>query len=346
MLTMPQQIADRIGYTAPDAATVDLDPCAICGGLTSHGAPVDDVCGSLTTDLTSFRAPDSAHVCDGCILVRGRAVNPPTRESGWFCNFSHFIDADRYENASKGEKPRILAWLRGEKRGPWACVIADTGQKHLVCYAPINPPGSRGRVRFEEADVALPSEDGWRIVDDLVALLTAGATKEEIETGRYSARAHALCGDAVQAFERTHGRLRGGAWLSLALWLAQRDEATVQARLEAEKQAKAAKKAKPARARKAASDGGGRGDEGADPVAPGGDAFGVPAGLPADDGSEHVGALADHPGPDASGGEADEELRRVGDQGAAPTPDSTTGQLGLFGAAGAEPRRARGRRVA
>lgn len=307
--------------------------CAICASFTATGVPLADVCGSLTTDLGSFRAPQSEWACEGCALVRGRSAHPPGRASGWYCNFSHFVDEQRIENASKGEKPRILAWLRGPKRGTWSCAIADTGQKHVVCYAPINL-GGRGRVRFEEVEVALPAADDWAIVDDATALLTAGATKEEMGTGDYTARAWTLCGDAVRAFEARWGALRGGAWFALVLWLSQRDEAEVAVRLAAEAASKKTKK-------KARTSGTGRNQERAvaDPV--GRDAAGVPEGVPPDATGEGTGALANHPGPDADRGSHQPQCGRVGDVCSASIADPKLGQLDLFAAAGAVEPRAR-----
>jgi hypothetical protein len=331
-MTFSTLLATRLTISTGEPLEPPFARCAICGGeCPGRSHDIDDVCGSLTTDLSSFRAPSSRDVCPGCALVRGRSQNPPGRASGWYCNFSHFIDADRYENASKGEKPRILAWLRGPKRAPWSCAIADTGQKHIVCYAPLNL-GGRGRVRFEEADVALPDEAGWKIVDDLVTLLTAGATKEEIETGRYTARAYALCGESLRVFEREFGRLRGSAWFGLALWLSQRDEAAVAGRLEREKATKA-KKTSGKKPRKVV-EGGEREAAGGDPNEAGGDGLGVSPGLPPDVWGEHAGTLANHLGPDVPGIAADQERGRVGHEGHATAPDPATGQLGLFGAAG------------
>jgi len=320
-------------------STPDDEPaerqCAICASFTAAGVPLDDVCGSLTTDLGSFRAPQSQWACEGCALVRGRSAHPPGRESGWYCNFSHFVDADRIENASKGEKPRILAWLRGTKRAPWSCAIADTGQKHVVCYAPINL-GGRGRVRFEEAEVALPSADGWAIVDDAVALLTAGATKEEMGTGDYTARAWTLCGDAVRAFEDRWGAMRGGSWFAMVLWLSQRNEADVAVRLAAEAASKKTKKARTS----------GRNQERAATHTVGRNVVGVPEGVPSDATGEGVGALEGGLGPNADRSTDQPQCGRVGDIGSASIADPKPRQLDMFSTVGVVEPRARTRRVA
>jgi len=128
------------------------------------------------------------------------------------------------------------------KSGAWFAAIADTGQKHVLPWTPMNfagHGGSRGTVRFEEQNVRLGSFD---LVDAMCGLLTAGATKDELASGHYTPRAWQLAQSEIEAFEESHGRpLRGGAWFSLSVWLAQRDEEAVQARMAAEKEQRAAK---------------------------------------------------------------------------------------------------------
>lgn len=165
-------------------------------------------------------------------------------------NFSHLFDAGAVQpwvTASKGEKPVIRNFLQSQKRGAWFAAVADSGQKHVAPFAPVNPTGSRGGViLFEEAEIVVPGggAPGWAIVDATAALLTAGATKEEVGRGDYGPRSWQLCGPQVRAYEAAWGaRQRGSAWFSLALWLAQRDEAEVAERMEREKVERAEKKA-------------------------------------------------------------------------------------------------------
>lgn len=143
---------------------------------------------------------------------------------------------------SKGQKPEIRAWLRRPHKGPWFAAIADTGQKHVLPWTPVNYSAARGRARFEEREFALPDERRFALLDDLEALLTAGATKEETQTGDYSPSTWIRCGALLEAFEAKWSTERASVWWDLAVWLSQRDEARVAERIEAEKAAaKAAK---------------------------------------------------------------------------------------------------------
>lgn len=394
MKSATQLLTERIaslGIVATDARAIDHteEPCAICGGPSTRGVPIDEFISDSLTDQNTFRCPASAHVCVSCAFVRARlsqvpgrlpkpcdrcdgtGIEPepsasvkvakrPKRKPGEACekcdgskvkesggrygNFSHFLDEDRLENATKGEKPRVLSWLRGPKVGWWFCVVADSGQKHLVPYAPLNPPGSAGRIRFEEQELALPRDPAaWSIVDDACALLTAGATKEEISTGIYSARAHELCGvDALRVFEARHGGQRGGAWFALVLWLSQRDEEAVQRRLAAEVETKqAAKAAKGAKRGKAERHGQGTAEDAA-----GRDAARSAEGVPPDVGRQDARALEDPARSDGERGEVERERGRVGDADRKVTPDRSAWQLSLFDAARALELRPRAKRVA
>lgn len=292
--------------------------CDRCNGTGIEPAPG---AGVKVAKRPKRKPGEVCEKCDGTKLKEG---------GGRFGNFSHFMDAERYENASKGEKPRILSWLRGAKVGAWFCTIADSGQKHLLPYAPVNPPGARGRVRFEEQEVSLPGVAGFTIVDAMTELLTMGATKEELETGSYSARAWSLCGDGLRAFETEHGGGRGGAWFALAVWLAQRDEERVAARMTEEKEAK--------------KNGARRSKERAVADAVGGDAVGVSARVPGDVAGEGVGALAHPARQDADQRTHIEKRGRVGKRDGAAPPDPKPGQLDMFGTVGTvvvRPRRGR-----
>lgn len=338
------------------AGAVDLPPgerCWLCAGEASRGVPVDDWMGANFTGQNRARSPRSTHVCEACVYIAARSSYVPGRppkegkkEGGNFRNYSHLHERGwtsppfgddgtvcaGYVNASKGEKPLIRDFLRREHSGEWFAAIADSGQKHVIPWAPWNAPGMRGVVLFEELLVSLPDADGWRMVDDMASLLTAGATKDELESGALTARAWELCGDALADFEERHGPRRHSGWYSLALWLAQRDEAAVQERLAAEKAAKKEKKASgEGRTRKAA-----HADRGGDAGAAGG----VPR-KPRRERAEALGSAADA-APVSSPHEPD--AGGVGDVNVPAPAAADAEQLGLFGSGGPSGPRPRARK--
>jgi len=225
--------------------------CWVCGGVTSTGMHWRKWSGSNFVGQNRVRAPQSEWVCPACVYfasrtspVPGRPPKPGNKHGGNYRNYSHMFDANSYVNASKGEKPAILAWLQRPHKGPWFAAIAESGQKHVLLWAPVNPGRGRGRIRFEEQTIELPDKHGWSVVPQLCDLLTAGATKASVKTGDYTPREWELCGHRLTTFEARWSYLRGGGWFDLALWLAQRDEEKTATRQVAEKEKKRGRKAK------------------------------------------------------------------------------------------------------
>jgi len=212
--------------------------CWVCGAKAERGQERWKWAGTNYTGQSKARCPPSDYVCESCIVVM--AGRPPDTER----MYSHFVEGASWLRVNKGQKPAMREFLRRPKSEPWFAAIADSGQKHIVPWCPVNAPGVRGFAIFEEALVELPDEDGWRLVDDISDMLTGGATKEEILSGAWGARAYSLLGERIEEFEAQWGHQRGGSWFDLAVWLAQRDEAKVAERMAAEKVAAAEKKAR------------------------------------------------------------------------------------------------------
>lgn len=222
----------------------------MCARPSTRGTLVRRWMGSKFTDQPRCAAPSSSTICEACVWacswVRppGHAAPAEGKAGVNLRLFSHLYSGGEYAYANKANKPLIRDFLRTPKKAPWFAAIADGGQKHVLPFTPINLSGGHGgRVLFEEATVNLPrSEDGWSILDDTIDLLTAGATKDEIERGEYRPETWLRCRDLIEAFDRKHNPERGGDFFSLIIWLAQRDEEAVAVRIAEEKAAKAAKK--------------------------------------------------------------------------------------------------------
>jgi hypothetical protein len=314
MISASQLLHAHLGApAAPDARAIAPAPCWVCGAIASRAVPRERWMGANFTGQNRVRAPASGEVCEACVVVM--AGRPPDT----LRMYSHLYEGGGtpvYERLNKGSKPAMRAFLRRSHAAPWFAAIADSGQKHIVPWTPVNPPSSTGRVLFEEDLIALPSSPaGWSVLDACAELLTAGATKEEVESGRYGARAYQLARTEVERFEREHGaRLRGGAWFRLVVWLAQRDEEKVAARMEAEKEAK--RSGDQRRGSRKATDQ----DGGVHPVR----ASGVP-----ESGRVAAQALGSDPKQDAERGAAEHERGRMGDD-ALPRPPAPSAQLCLF----------------
>lgn len=281
-MTTASQMVHAAGGSRTRADCTDRDTfaCYVCAGTATRGMLRDDWMGENFTAQARVRSPESALVCESCVVVM--AGKPPNTERF----FSHLVDDRGHHRVNKGGKALIRDWLRAPKSGPWLAAIADSGQRHVLPFAPVNPGcGRGGRVMFEETLVVLPaSPDAWAIVDAMTSLLTAGATKDELLTGSLGPRAWQLCGVELRAFEDRFGGQRTGAWFELALWLAQRDEVAVATRQATEKATKEAK----ANA--------GRKTKGSAKDPDGGGAARSARGVPRDGGGKRAQALGHDPG--------------------------------------------------
>jgi hypothetical protein len=247
-VSAPEVLYDYLGSPAVEGSAPLAEParCWLCTGGVKAGMPVRKWIGPAFTAHNRARAPSSSVICAGCIFLCGRLSPVPGRPpkegkttAGNWRNYSHWMieDADgawTYGNASKGEKPRILEALRSRKHGRWWMAVADSGQKHVIPWAPINGRAQAGVVIFDEEIATVPST--LDLVDEMASLLTGGATKDELDSGDWTPRAWSLLGPRLEDFEDRHEGKRGSPWFRLAIWLAQRDEAAVMARLQAEKE--------------------------------------------------------------------------------------------------------------
>lgn len=240
MMSASQLLFARIDLTAPASTSEhESEPCWVCAAPSVRGVSVADWLGATFVGQNRVRSPDSAHVCAACVAVMAGRPPDTMRMYSWL------VDDRGVLKFNKGNKREMRDWLREPKAGPWFAAIADSGQKHVIPWSPMNAAGTRrGVVMFEETAVTIPVDHaaGWTLVDRMTTLLTAGATKEEIGRGEYGQGTWQRCTDEVRRFEDGWSEKRHSPWFSLALWLAQRDEETVAKRLEEEKAARAAKK--------------------------------------------------------------------------------------------------------
>ncbi len=250
MISASQLLHARLGAPAfADVVAVDA-PCWVCGGHASRALSRGDWMGALFVGQNKVRAWQSDYVCEACACVTAwttPAVMPvpgrvrkaeSTRDPNWR-NYSVLVDDRGVVALTKGDKGTMRDWLRGAHSGHWFAAIADSGQKHVIPWTPVNASGATpGRVLFEERELTLGD---WALADEMTTLLTAGATKETMASGDYTPGQIALCGDTIEAFESRWARERAGAWWELALWLSQRDEAAVAARMEEAKRGRKAK---------------------------------------------------------------------------------------------------------
>ena len=229
--------------------------CYVCGDSCTSGQPVGEWMGGNYTDQMRAACPSSGVVCTACVMVTQRTFPVPGRPpkdgksfGGNFRNYSHIFEKGwkspafgddgtsmmHYANASKGQKPLIREFLAREHHGEWFCSIADSGQKHVVHFAPTNGPGRAGMIIFEERVFWWPGEAP--VLNDMMEMLTAGCTKDELSSGNYRPSNWMEMRERIEAFEQKWSGDRGGDMFDLCVWLAQRDEEAAASRMETKKQ--------------------------------------------------------------------------------------------------------------
>lgn len=250
----PASILHALAGAPAQDRCVDLaegQRCRICGHAATRGIAYARFEGSAFTDQNKLRDWGAANACEPCVWAHAWNVPPgfpPPADGKKGVNlrlYSHFWHAGEYHAWNKANKREIREWLATPKTGPWFAAIADSGQKHVLPWTPLNLSARGSQVRFEEQSLRLGD---FAMVDALCAALTAGVTKEEIERGHYGSRAWTIARSHVESLESEWARKhRGGAWFALALWMSQRDEEQVAERLSAEKTKREEKKTNDAR---------------------------------------------------------------------------------------------------
>jgi hypothetical protein len=200
---------------------------------------VDKWVKSGFTTGNRVRAPESTVVCEACVFVGsrispvpGRPPAPGKKFGGNWRNYTHLGEVDgpsllNYANATKAEHKMVVAFLRRPKASPWFAAIAESGQKHVLPWTPLNGPGIAGVVGFDDVQVRLPTRaDGWIVVDDINALLELKLNRATVLSGRWTVDDYRKQGAEIERFEQRWRGLRGGDWFRLACHLAYRNKDT------------------------------------------------------------------------------------------------------------------------
>ena len=141
-------------------------------------------------------------------------------------NYSHFRKGADYQPLSKAQKQEMLDLLLAPPF-PGVAVIANSGQKHLLPFAPLNPFPIRGygQVMFENDCFELHLDFFNELVCHCQALYDEGWNKKQIETGQYVY----IRGMDIRDWrrhEKSIGPHRGTKTFQLALYLITRGKET------------------------------------------------------------------------------------------------------------------------
>lgn len=173
--------ACRVGDVITDSFT-DQDQAF------ARGSPL--LCVACSWAMTG-RPPDTLRMWSLAYREDGAAM-PPHHEA---CTV---IPALPNVTAQNKADPSVF---RGMLRSPpaagqWFVSIADSGQVHVLPFAPVNSGKGRYGVRFERNTVWAYPDEYVRLDDAFGALMTAGFSKGEIESGEPYVSRISVAGDA------------------------------------------------------------------------------------------------------------------------------------------------------
>lgn len=200
--------------------------CRFCG-RDSDGVDFDGWVKDTFTDFDKLLVGEI--VCNDCLFFFDEKSARLTEITGKeklqrMRNYSHFIVNGQWIPLSKGDKKRMTALLLGYPF-PELAAIAESGQKHIVFRATLNPAGSRrGWVQFEEQPVFV-DPDRLRELLATIERLYVGFSKSHIEIGRYPSYLILKFGvDNWIELEDKLKKERGSLLFSFAIFLAQRED--------------------------------------------------------------------------------------------------------------------------
>ena len=215
-------------HTAAGQPTFDGDTagtCRICG---SDGTGLDFQSWVRKTFTDHDLLVPGDIICHACQLLfdeRNEALarcvdkEKPQRMR----NYSHFVVDGRWIPLSKGNKGAMADLLLSESF-PEMAVVSQSGQKHLLFRAAVNPRGaSAGYVQFEEQQVYVQPNELLELLQ-IVETLYDTFSKTEIETGNYSQ--HRIRDFGLSQWYTLESRIyrqRGTLLFELALFLAQKE---------------------------------------------------------------------------------------------------------------------------
>lgn len=141
--------------------------CFYCAAPCREDHPAAIYVKDSFTGRNEVAAPGSPWVCPGCVLalredaeivmidgVRRRVTKGCMRAFSWV------VMADRAVAASKAHLDRLRALCLDPPPPPWAIVLSDSGQKHLLYRGVVNhDPGSPFVVTLEAERIAYRPDD-------------------------------------------------------------------------------------------------------------------------------------------------------------------------------------------
>lgn len=184
--------------------------CVVCGTVHERTLRARDALGKNYDILTAIR-PDLSTVCEPCAWAL--AGKPPQTLRMWsiVTTASTILPASdpkapypsdgRLHLCNRSDQSVIISTLTSPPGDVWACSIAQSGQKHLLPYTPVNPPNAvQVLVRFEACTIATTPSQAGALIGACAALRLAGHSPDSIHA--VTPTVPALTRDGLAAWRR------------------------------------------------------------------------------------------------------------------------------------------------
>lgn len=167
--------------------------CAMCARTVPRTAPARKwLEGKSFTDPAHLRTR-SDRVCEACawcvtgkgmdqirmwtIVARTDETLPPSNPKAAFA-------APHVHFTSRADMRAVIRTLAGPPAGQWVVAVAESGQKHVLPYTPINEGPDRWAVRMDALDITATPGEFRHVLAHTAALRQAGHATDDIRALR------------------------------------------------------------------------------------------------------------------------------------------------------------------
>lgn len=224
--------AGRPAPAGPTAALVVDEPstCAACGAENGRTADLAKVFGGGNfADRHLLVRPDSGRICEPCLWSTSGAAAVALRtwtvvavEQGSLPQ-SHPkapYDTERLCLTNRANPRPVSSALADPPDGRWVVAVAESSQKHVVLWAPVNHGPGRWTVRMENTPVSSDPDEWTAVLTAAATLRAAGHRADDVADGVPTLSAVRTADDIAwwDAHQAHLARDRRSPLLALALW--------------------------------------------------------------------------------------------------------------------------------
>ena len=235
-VTLAQEVWRAAGLPPPAEAThAAPGTCGVCGGSMGPFAPMATALSDSFSAHRDMSSISSEHACAACLQTM--TGKPPATWRLWSVLWREDGLAESREGApwsgrglsltNRAQTGLLLETLIKPPPCRWGMSLADSGQIHVLQFAPINHGGAVAwTVRLERNNIRARSADFRRYVHAAASLISAGFSRTEVENLTPNAGTLTKAGPPVWREHSTTLRpIVRSPTMDLALFMIRKDDA-------------------------------------------------------------------------------------------------------------------------